>query len=66
MHPHQEDNLLVLHGTRYVEIYTPAHGRVESFVVTPHRVEHDGRLLYDGPATGEYRVIREGHLDQPQ
>jgi hypothetical protein len=112
MHPHQEDNLLVLHGTRYVDIYTPAHGRVESFVVTPHRVEHDDRLLFDGPAmlvwpthvfhrilsdgqtgsasvnfatrstgfdirtnfnvydldpaTGEYRVIREGHLNQPQ
>jgi hypothetical protein len=112
MHPHQDDNLIVLHGTRAVDIYTPAHGRIESFTVTPHRVEHTGRLLFDGPAmlvwprgvfhriqsdaqtgsaslnfatryegfdirtnfsvydldpaTGQYRVIREGHLDQPQ
>ncbi len=111
MHPHQDDNLLVLHGTRYVDIYTPEHGKVESFVVTAHTVERGGKLLCDGPAilvwpcnvfhrirscekegsaslniavhsdgfdirtnfnvydlntgTGEYRVIREGHLDQP-
>ena len=110
MHPHQDDNLVVLHGIRYVDIYTPAHGRIESFVVTPHRVEKDGEVLVDGPAvlvwpcgvfhrvkscekngsaslnlavhydgfdirtnfsvydldpdTGEYQVIREGHLDQ--
>jgi hypothetical protein len=112
MHPHQDDNLIVLHGTRTVDVFTPAHGRIESFTVTPHRVEHAGRLLFDGPAmlvwprgvfhriqsdahtgsaslnfatryegfdirtnfsvydldpaTGQYRVIREGHLDQPQ
>jgi hypothetical protein len=111
MHPYQDDNLLVLHGTRHVEIYTSAHGKIESFVVTPHTVEKDGKPLFDGPAmlvwpryvfhrimsdevegsaslnfavhyegfdirtnfsiydlnteTGEYHVIREGHLDQP-
>ncbi len=111
MHPSQDDNLLVLHGTRYVDVYTPSHGRIESFVVSPNRVEHDGKVVHDGPAmlvwprqvfhrivsdartgsaslnlavhysgfdirtnfsiydvdteTGEYRVIREGHLDQP-
>ncbi len=111
LHPHQDDNLLVLHGIRYVDIYTPAHGQIERFVATPHRVERNGTVIVDGPAmlvwprgvfhrvrscqkngsaslnfavhyegfeirtnfsvydldpaTGEYRVIREGHLDQP-
>ena len=50
MHPHQDDNLMVLHGIRYVDIYTRTHGRIESFVITPERLEHNGRILYDGPA----------------
>jgi len=111
MHIHQDDNLIVLHGKRHVDIYTPAHGKVEHFTVTPHSVERGGRLAFDGAAmlvwprgvfhritsdvvdgstslnfavryegfdirtnfniydldteTGSYRVIREGHLDQP-
>jgi hypothetical protein len=109
MHPHQDDNLMVLQGVRHVEIYTRAHGRIESFVVTPQYIEHGGKLLYQGPAllvwprgvfhriksgekgsasinlathyagidmrtnfniyaldtaTGKFRVIREGYLDQ--
>jgi len=109
MHLHQDDNLIVLHGSRYVDIYTPAHGQIESFVVTPHLVKHGNEILFDGPAmlvwpchvfhrirsadngsaslnfavryegfdlrtnfniydlnttTGEYRLIREGYLDQ--
>jgi len=50
MHPHQDDNLIVLQGMRHVEIYTKAHGRVESFIVSPERIEHNDKLLYDGPA----------------
>jgi len=110
MHPYQEDNLIVLHGTRHVEIYTPQHGRIEKFTVTPHEILTDGKVLQVGGAmlcwptgvfhriqsgtegsaslnlashyegfdirtnfsvynlnvtTGEYKVIREGHLDQP-
>ena len=111
MHTHQDDNLIVLHGTRYVEIYTVAHGRVESFTVGPHQVKRGDEVVFDGaamlvwprgvfhrirscrqegsaslnlavhydgfdirtnfnvfdlnPDTGRYRVIREGHLDQP-
>jgi len=109
LHPHQEDNLLVLHGVRYVEIYTLEHRRVENFTVEPERILHNGKVIFDGPAlvvwpvnvfhrivsgeqgsaslnfavrhpgfdiatnfsiydlnteTGEYRVIREGRLDQ--
>ena len=44
-HPHQADNLLVLHGIRYVDLYTPEHGRVEQFVVAPDRVEHNGHIV---------------------
>lgn len=50
MHPWQDDNLIVLHGTRYVDIYTKAHGKVESFEVTPNLVKHGGKVLHDGPA----------------
>jgi len=109
MHPHQDDNLIVLQGERHVDIYSKAHGRVESFVITPEQIVHGGSLLYDGPAllvwprgvfhriksgangsasinlathyqgidmrtnfniydldtgTGEFRVLRAGHLDQ--
>lgn len=111
MHAHQDDNLIVLQGIRYVDIYTPYHGRVESFVVQPQQVLRGDDVVFDGPAmlvwprgvfhrikssdewgsasinfavryegfdlrtnfsiydldtqTGEYRVIRQGHLDQP-
>lgn len=50
MHPFQDDNLMVLQGVRHVDIYSRKHGRIESFVVTPDRVEHGGKILYDGPA----------------
>ncbi len=110
MHPHQEDNLMVLHGTRYVDIYNKEHGKVEHFTVTSGKVCRGDEICYTGAAmlvwptgvfhrivscpkegsasinfavrfdgfdiktnfniydlnteTGEYRVIREGHLDQ--
>ena len=50
MHPCQDDNLVVLHGTRFVDIYTQAHGRVESLDLTPHRITHNGKIIYDGGA----------------
>jgi hypothetical protein len=109
MHPDQEDNLAVLHGKRIVELYTVAHGKVETFEVTPTQIKHGDMVIHDGPAilgwgvdvfhrihspegsasinfarhfvafdlltnfniyslnpeTGEYSVLREGHLDQP-
>ena len=65
MHPHQDDNLVVLQGVRHVEIYTKKHGRIETFVVMPERLEHNGRLLYDGPALlvwprGVFHRIKSG------
>ena len=50
MHPHQDDNLVVLHGTRLVDLYTKEHGRIESFEVSADRITMQGKLIYDGPA----------------
>ena len=109
MHPHQADNLMVLYGTRHVDIYSLEHKVMKSFTVTPNKVVSDGNVICDEGAvlvwatnvfhriisgeegsaslnlaehtegfdiktnfniydlnidTGEYKVIREGHLDQ--
>ena len=50
MHPQQQDNLLVLGGRRTVELYTRAHGCVETLVVEPDRVTIAGRTVCDRPA----------------
>lgn len=50
MHPCQDDNLIVLHGTRYVDLYTPECGQIESFVVMPHSIRREDRVVCDGPA----------------
>jgi hypothetical protein len=47
VHPHQEDNLMVLHGKRRVDIYTLEHRRLENFVVTADHVEHNGKVLFE-------------------
>ena len=110
MHPSQDDNLIVVHGTRYIDIYTKEHGGIETFVAKPHQVEKNGEVIFNGPCllrwprgvfhrirscengsaslnfairhkgfsietnfniynldtdTGEYKILREGHLDQP-
>lgn len=49
-HPHQEDNLMVLAGSRTVDIYTLEHRRLETFVVEPERVTHNGKVVFEGPA----------------
>ena len=48
MHTSQDDNLMVMNGTRYVELYTPEHGRVESFTVSSDSITHNGELVYSG------------------
>lgn len=50
MHPHQADNLFVLAGERHIEVYTPEHGKVESFTITPDYIEHNGIKICDGNA----------------
>lgn len=50
MHPYQDDNLVVLKGVREVDIYSPEHGTVEHFTVTPDSIYKNGHLLYNGGA----------------
>jgi hypothetical protein len=50
MHPHQDDNLIVLYGTRFVDIYTKAHGRIESFDIAPHQIRQGEKVIFDGAA----------------
>lgn len=50
MHPHQEDNLMVLAGTRYIDIYTPEHGEIEHFSVTADKVCRGNEICYTGAA----------------
>ena len=49
MHPHQDDHLMVLAGTRYVDLYAPRLGRMVSFVVQPDRVSREGLVSCDSP-----------------
>jgi hypothetical protein len=65
MHPHQDDNLIVLYGTRYVDIYTKKHGKVESFVVMPDEIRKNGKIIHQGPTMlvwprGVFHRIRSG------
>jgi len=65
MHPHQDDNLMVLQGVRHVEIYTRAHGKIESFDVTPDKIMRNGQTVYDGAALlvwprGVFHRIKSG------
>ncbi len=49
MHLSQDDNLIVLQGTRHVDIYLQAHGML-SFTVTASQIIQDGNVIFDGPA----------------
>ena len=50
MHTGQDDNLMVVQGTRYIDIYCPNRKKKESFIVTPDKVYKNDKLYYDGPA----------------
>jgi hypothetical protein len=50
MHTGQEDNLVTLHGSRDVELYTKEHGKVEKFQVSPQQIKWNGEVVFDGPA----------------
>lgn len=47
MHPYQADNLIVFSGKRYIELYSLKHKTVETFVVTPTQIFHNGTLVCD-------------------
>ncbi|MDF1614550.1 hypothetical protein [Desulfurivibrio dismutans] len=50
MHPHQDDNLIVLFGRREVDIYHPDHGRLTFTVTTDKILAGDGSEIYPAPA----------------
>ena len=50
MHTNQDDNLLVLQGTRYIDIYNPKDKQSASFIITPDKVYKNDKLYYNGPA----------------
>lgn len=50
MHPAQDDNLLVLQGTRYVDIFDTKTLTKASFIVTPDKIYKNEKLYFDGSA----------------
>ena len=65
MHPGQDDNLMVLQGERYIDIYEPTKHVSASFIVTPDKIYKNDKLYYDGPAmvvwpAGVYHRIISG------
>ena len=50
MHSGQDDNLMVLQGTRYVDIFNPTKKERASFIITPDKIFKNDKLYYDGPA----------------
>lgn len=55
-HRFQDDHLMVLAGSRLVELYTPECGEIFSFRVSAGRVELNGETLYDGAAIVRWRA----------
>ncbi len=50
MHESQADHLIVMHGQRTVHLYTKDHGKVEEFIVTPHSIMQNAKLVFEGGA----------------
>jgi len=50
MHPYQDDNLMVLQGTRFVDIYCPKQKQKASFIITPDKIYKNNFLYCDYPA----------------
>ena len=50
MHTGQDDNLMVVQGTRYIDIYCPKKKEKASFIVTPDKIFKNDKLYYDGAA----------------
>ena len=50
MHKHQDDNLIVLQGERFIDIYCPKKKEKASFIITPEKVYKNGKLYCSQPA----------------
>jgi len=56
MHTHQEDNLMVVQGTRFVDIYCPKTKIKSSFIITPDKIYKNDKLYCDYPALVVWNV----------
>ena len=50
MHKFQADNLMVVQGVRYVDIFDPKTKQKNSFVISPNEIFKNDKLYYQGPA----------------
>jgi hypothetical protein len=50
MHKYQDDHLLVVQGTRYVDIYCPETRVKSMFIITPNKIYKNHKLYVDSPA----------------
>ena len=50
MHTGQDDNLMVLQGERFVDIYCPVRKEKASFIITPDKVYKNGKIYCEQPA----------------
>lgn len=50
MHPNQDDNLLVLQGRRFVDVFCPTQRTLASFIVTPDKIYKNNKLYHESPA----------------
>lgn len=50
MHPAQDDNLIVLQGERFIDVFCPIQKLMASFIVTPDKIYKNNKLYHDSPA----------------
>ena len=64
MHKNQDDNLLVLSGTRYIDIFDPKKKEKASFIVTPDEIYKNEKLLTTGNLYDINNVTLLHHTNQ--
>ena len=47
MHKHQEDNLITLHGNRFIELYTKEHWKVERFEISHECIKWNWEVILE-------------------
>jgi len=47
MHPHQEDNMITLNGTRFVELYTKEHWKIEKFEISHEYIKWNWKIVLE-------------------
>lgn len=49
-HNNQSDTLLIIQGTRHIDLYNPITRKKTSFIITPNKLYINNKLYYNGPA----------------